>query len=187
MRSAGLEGSRATRRGETKYRFHAGRQDARPEWSEISRGQDDARQPYSQREWYAEICQLVKIQAFWVVLSSITRTDVRTLHARIGKNHGHYAANRLLALLRSLFNRAGELGYAGDNPTKGVRKFKEQSRDRYLQPDELPKFMAAVQSEPNGTLRDFFLMLLYTGARRANVQAMAWARSRLARNWASIE
>jgi integrase len=129
------------------------------------------------RTWQEDQRQFDKLLDGWHNrrLSSITRTDVRTLHARIGKNHGHYAANRLLSLLRAMFNRAGELGYTGDNPTKGIRKFKEQSRDRYLQPDEFPKFIAAVNGEPNETLRDFFLMLLYTGARRSNVQAMAWA------------
>ncbi len=91
-----------------------------------------------------------------------------------GTKHGHYAANRLLALVRAMFNVASAIGFEGHNPTAGVKKFKETSRDRYLQPDELPKFFASLDAEPNETLKDFFRVALFTGARRANVQAMKW-------------
>ncbi len=53
--------------------------------------------------------------------------------------------------------------------------FKEQSRDRFLQTDELPKFFEAIKAEPSELVRDFFLLALFTGARRGNVAAMKWA------------
>jgi integrase len=43
-----------------------------------------------------------------------------------------------------------------------------------LQADELPAFFTALAEEPNGTLRDYFLISLLTGARRSNVQEMQW-------------
>lgn len=107
-------------------------------------------------------------------LSAIGRADVRSLHTRLGEKHGHYAANRLLALLAALFNRSADIGYEGLNPCKGVKKFREQSRERFLQPAELPAFFAAVKAEPNRTIADFFLACLYTGARRGNVASMRW-------------
>jgi len=129
------------------------------------------------RTWQEDQRQYDKLLSGWHNrrLSSITRNDVRTLHARIGSNHGHYAANRLLALLRAVFDKSADLGYDGPNPARGIKKFREESRDRFLQPGELPAFMAAVKAESNDTLRDFFQVLLYTGARRSNVQAMQWA------------
>src|SRR5262249_52645918 len=39
---------------------------------------------------------------------------------------------------------------------------------------ELPKFFAALAEEPNTLIRDFILIAILTGARRSNVQAMAW-------------
>ena len=39
-------------------------------------------------------------------LSDLTREDVAELHARVGRDSGHYAANRGLALLRAMFNLA---------------------------------------------------------------------------------
>ena len=73
-----------------------------------------------------------------------------------------------------MYNKARDIGYTGDNPAKGIKKFKEEKRDRFLHGDELPAFFKALASEPNDLLRDFFLTALLTGARRANVQAMRW-------------
>jgi integrase len=107
-------------------------------------------------------------------LSSIKKADVQTLHARVGERHGRYAANRLLALLRAMFNKAPDMGFTGGNPTACVKKFSEEKRDRFLHGDELPDFFRSLLAEPNALLRDFFLIALLTGARRANVQTMAW-------------
>jgi integrase len=105
-------------------------------------------------------------------VSAITRADVQRLHAHIGGEHGHYAANRALALLSTVFNRC-----AADvlNPARGVKRFKEQSRDRFLDAKELRRFFTALEAEPLDDWRDFFTVALLTGARRANVLAMRWA------------
>ena len=109
-------------------------------------------------------------------LSSFQPSDFQRLHHRVGEEHGVYAANRLLSLLRAMFNRAKDWGlWNKDNPTQGIKKFKEKSRDRFLQSDELPKFFQALQNENNETMRDYFLISLLTGARRANVLSMRWA------------
>ncbi|GAH34521.1 unnamed protein product, partial [marine sediment metagenome] len=104
-------------------------------------------------------------------VSAITRADVQRLHAGIGQRHGKYAANRALALISSMFSRCAANVV---NPAKGVVRFPEQGRDRYLLPNEFPAFWNALAAEPNPTWRDFFMLLLLTGARRSNVQAMAW-------------
>jgi len=106
-------------------------------------------------------------------LSTIKKSDVAALHARVGRENGPYQANRLLALLRSMLNKADETGYRGENPAKGIKMFKEQSRDRFLHPDELKQFFSALKTEGD-LIRDFYLTLLLTGARRSNVQTMRW-------------
>jgi integrase len=108
-------------------------------------------------------------------LSAIKKTDVQALHSRIGQKNGRYAANRMLALLRAMFNKADDIGHRGGNPTVGVKPFPEEKRDRFLHGPELKAFFDSLAAEPNELLRDFFLLLLLTGARRSNVQAMAWA------------
>jgi integrase len=99
---------------------------------------------------------------------------VRGLHAKIGEDHGEYAANRLLALLAAAYAKGGDL-WTGTSPTKGVQRFREKSRDRFLQGSELPAFFAALNDkETNATIRDVVLTCLMTGARKANVMAMRW-------------
>ncbi len=117
-------------------------------------------------------------------LSSIKKPDVQSLFSRVARDNGPYAANRLLALVRAMFNKAPDMGYVGTNPTAGVKKFSEEKRDRFLQGDELPAFFRSLLEEPNEMLRDFVLLALLTGARRANVQSMAWVDLDLtARYW----
>ncbi len=115
-------------------------------------------------------------------ISQIVKRDIQRLHHEIGANKGHYAANRLLSLLQCIFNKAMEWRFWEEaNPCTGATKFKEKSRDRFLQPDELPKFFEALSNEPNDTIRDYFLLSLLTGARRANVLAMRWEQLNLDR------
>ena len=106
-------------------------------------------------------------------LGTIKKADVQAHHAKIGRDNGIYSANRMLALLRSMFNKAEELGYRGDNPAKGIKLFKEQSRDRFLQPHEIGAFFRALEMETE-LFQHFFLLLLFTAARRSNLQSMQW-------------
>jgi len=107
-------------------------------------------------------------------LSTIRKAEVQTLHGQIGSQNGRYAANRVLTYLRAMFNRAADIGYSGANPTIGIKQFREQSRDRFLQADELHRFFQALSEELNDSIRDFFYLALLTGARRGNLQAMRW-------------
>ncbi len=108
-------------------------------------------------------------------LSDITRADVAAIHARIGKDRPTHA-NRVLALISSIFGRAIEFGLWDQfNPCLGIRRFPEHARDRFLSGDELRRFFEAMEQEPNDTARDFFTVALLTGARRANVLEMKWA------------
>ena len=107
-------------------------------------------------------------------LSTIKKSNVQALHSKIGTDCGIYAANRTLALLRAMFNKADELGHRGDNPAKGIKMFKEVSRDRFLQPGELQAFFTALQAE-TALFRDFFTLALFVGARQSNMLAMRWA------------
>jgi integrase len=113
-------------------------------------------------------------------LSLIKQIDIHKLHQKIGDANGQYAANRLLALLSSLFNQANKLKlWDKTNPANGVQKFKEKSRSRFLQADELPRFFIALAEEQNEHARDYILLSLLTGARKSNVLAMRWEQINL--------
>lgn len=114
-------------------------------------------------------------------IASLKPVEVSELHAKIGRENGPYAANRALALFRSMLNKAQEIGWNGPDPSQGVRKFKEQSRDRFLDGAEIKAFFQALDDEPSQLMQDLFRVLLFTGARRSNVCAMKWADVNLER------
>ncbi len=107
-------------------------------------------------------------------LSKIERRDIRAIHEDITKGGHATTANRVLALISSVFGKAIEWEYAEANPATGIKHNRERSRDRFIQSDELPRFFASLAEESNGTMRDFFLLALLTGARRSNVAGMRW-------------
>ncbi len=107
-------------------------------------------------------------------LSSINRHDVVRLHAGLAEKHGIYAANRALALISTMFNKATEWGWQGANPCKGVKKFEEKERERFLTEAEMPRFLKALADESQQDFRDFILLDLLTGARRSNILALRW-------------
>ena len=113
-------------------------------------------------------------------LAKITKAHVQRWHAKWGDDHGPYMANRVRALLSAMYDSADDLEYAGPNPCTGVRKFKEESRERFLLPDEMEKFFKALAEEED-LWRDFFLLLLLTGAWRGNVAEMRWDKVDLGR------
>jgi len=81
-------------------------------------------------------------------------------------------ANRSLALLKTVFSQmAPEI----PNPCLMVKAFREQSRERFLQPDELKRLLDALEDvETPPVFRDYILLSLMTGARRSNVLGMMW-------------
>ncbi|MCI5049233.1 MAG: site-specific integrase [Rickettsiales bacterium] len=110
-----------------------------------------------------------------IKLSAVTGDDIQRLHSKTAKNHGKYVANRILALVRIVFSKAIEWNITDKkNPASHIKPFKEHSRDRFLQKDELPRFIEALEAEPNRDIRDYVWVSLLTGARRGNVQAMRW-------------
>jgi integrase len=114
-------------------------------------------------------------------LTDLTRNDVARLHAKVGEM-APYRANRLVALVRKMFNLARDWGlYAGENPATRIQMFREESRDRFVQPEELPRLFLAIAEESDPSIRSIFLTALLTGARRAEVLGMRWEDVSLAR------
>jgi len=108
------------------------------------------------------------------LVTEITTEMVRSWHSGLCKIMTPAAANRHLALLKVVYNAT-----LPDipNPCRIVKMYKEHSRDRFLQPDELGRFFQAVEAERtegSPDIADYVLLSLHTGARRSNVLAMQW-------------
>jgi integrase len=82
---------------------------------------------------------------------NVSRADVARLHS--GWRQKPYQANQVLAVIGSMYGYAGKHGVVpeGMNPARGVEKYKEQGRERYLSIDELERLGAAIrQAETTG-------------------------------------
>jgi len=107
---------------------------------------------------------------------AIKRADVAALHSKVGKR-GPYEANRVLALLSKMFELARRWGYVPEdhvNPARDIDRFKEQKRDRYVTPAELPHLAEAINAEPNESARHALWLYLLTGARKSELLKARW-------------
>ena len=105
-------------------------------------------------------------------LGEIAHGDLSALHVRIGAKHQR-TANKVAGLVRALYRKAAQWGYAGPNPATGMHMFATASRERFLLPEELPKFLQEVQASPSPYNRLWHL-LLFTGVRLNNMLAARW-------------
>lgn len=92
-------------------------------------------------------------------------------------SRGRYrTANRALTLIKAIVNwgMKKNIVQLSKNPASVVDKFKEVSRERFVQPHEFAPLLEAISNYSDKRMRDFFLLCLYTGARSGNVKAMKW-------------
>lgn len=106
----------------------------------------------------------------------LKRSDVAWLHRKVGEQYP-YAANRLLELLSKMFELARIWDVIEDtatNPARGVQRFKEKSRDRYVTHEELPRLMQAIDRDSNVYARYALWLYLLTGLRKSELLAREW-------------
>jgi integrase len=79
-------------------------------------------------------------------ITAITRADVTKLHRQIGLTKKP-TANRVLNTLSGVFAFAARMGMVseGFNPARGVSKFAEEGRERFLSVDELARLGEALR------------------------------------------
>jgi len=107
---------------------------------------------------------------------AITGMDAAALHSKIGKA-APYEANRVLALLSKMFELASRWGFVPrdfPNPAHGIDRFKEHKRDRWVNPEELPRLAQAIESEPNIYVRMALWLYLLTGVRKGELLSAKW-------------
>ena len=141
-------------------------------------------------------------------LVSINRSMVEKKHRTIGKKT-IYRANATMRLLRALFNFAiGEYEDSDSNPIiqhNPVQKishkkswFREKVRTNVIEPNDLKDWFNAVNTLPlnkvntthkntSETVRDYLLVLLFTGLRPGEAINLTWADIDFKNNLLSIE
>jgi integrase len=64
----------------------------------------------------------------------------------------------------------------GSNPCKGIERYQEERRERYLTPDELQRLLRALTEHTNKQSANIVRLLLMTGARRGEVLSATWGQ-----------
>lgn len=105
---------------------------------------------------------------------SITRDQIKALHKEIAKKHS-YMANRVLALLSVMFNMAIEKKMRTDNPCARIEKKPEESRQTYLDPEQIGRLAEALTAHPEKISAAAIRLMLLTGCRRNEALASTWA------------
>jgi integrase len=102
-------------------------------------------------------------------VSTIGRRDIEAIHVMMKERP--YQANRVLSLLSKMFNLAVEWGWRPDNPAKGIERYQEHKRDRWLSEDELRRLCLVLDGHPNARAANAVRLQLLTGARLGEVLA----------------
>ena len=80
-----------------------------------------------------------------------------------------YQANRVLALLSKMFNLAAHWQWRPDNPAKGIKRYDEEKRNRWLSDEELRRLCRVLDEHPNQRASNAVRLQLLTGARLGEV------------------
>lgn len=145
-------------------------------WSQLFARYIEEHAKLHKKTWKEDQASAKRYLSDWddIPLNKFNRPMVQDVFLELGE-YAPTAANRLLALVSTVFNFADQIGvWNGRNPASGIKRFRETSRDRFVSPSEMPKLISAINEYPNPMLRDFFLLSLMLGARRANVMQMQW-------------
>lgn len=118
-------------------------------------------------------------------LVSITKDRVAKHHEKIGGERGEAFANLSMRVLRALFNfAAGQYedsegkSLITENPVKRLSQtrawYRVERRQTYIKPHELAPWSKSVLSLQNETLRDYLILLLFSGLRRQEAATLKW-------------
>jgi integrase len=120
-------------------------------------------------------------------LTSITKEMVAKQHKKLGQENGEAYANLAMRVLRALFNfAAGQYedsqgrSLINDNPVKRLSQtrawYRVERRQSFIKSHELSDWYAGVQKLTNETLRDYLLLILFTGLRRQEAAKLQWSQ-----------
>jgi integrase len=108
-------------------------------------------------------------------LAEIKQSDIAQFHESLRK--APYRANRMLALLSAVFNYGIDKKWTTENPARGIKKFHEEKRERFLTIEEMQKLRESIEGyhdEDDVSARNALLLLMLTGSREGEVLKAEW-------------
>lgn len=123
-------------------------------------------------------------------VTDITRGDIQRLMIDVGNGHirgeatphtrgGKGAASRTVGLLGGIFTFAQERGLVESNPVRGLKRYKDNRRERFLSAAELGRLgdLLTVLEKDGADPRHVAIirLLLLTGARKNEIARLRWS------------
>jgi len=110
------------------------------------------------------------------LVTELERSDIVDFHH--GMRGTPYQANRTLGVLSVMFSQAETWGMRTEfsNPCRGVKKFREEKRERFLSATELARLGEALEDEEEfaSSAVACVRLLLLTGCRLSEIQKLEW-------------
>jgi len=113
------------------------------------------------------ILTLILLESASQKVRDVCHKDIQTFHNSLRVTP--YQANRALALMSKMFELSIKWGVRSDNPAKGIDKYHEEKRHRWLSGDELTRLSVALDNHPNQKAANAIRLQLLTGARIGEV------------------
>lgn len=118
-------------------------------------------------------------------LVSITKDKIAKHHEKLGKEHGEAYANLAMRVLRALFNfAAGQYedsqgkSLITENPVKRLSQtrawYRVERRQSFIKSHELKPWVEGIKKLENQTLRDYLLLIIFSGLRRQEAATLKW-------------
>jgi integrase len=126
----------------------------------------------SYQKWYLEKYILPEFGS--LKINSITKREVEKFHASFSETP--IMGNRLLRLLKTMFNTAISWDIVAKNPTQDIKNFPEHKRERYLSDNELKKLFEVLNEEEMVDTMNVnaVKLILLTGSRKGEVLSARW-------------
>jgi integrase len=105
-------------------------------------------------------------------VQAINARDVEKLHRELEATP--YRANRILALLSSIFQEAIRWKWATENPAREIERYPEHRRERWLQEDELKRLHDALDKYQDQKAANAIRLIALTGSRKGEVLKAMW-------------
>ena len=138
--------------------------------------------PTTQIEYRRSVEYFINPALGELAITEVERNDVAEFHLSLRKTP--YQANRTLGVLSVMFKQAELWGLREEfsNPCRGVKKFREIKRERFLSDDEIRRLGEALdieELEASSAVACIRLLIL-TGCRLSEIQKLRWEHVDLA-------
>jgi len=147
-------------------------------WKEFEKDHVEKLKESSRREYIRLFRRYVAPRMGGKALADITRDDIAALHRKMRKTPR--MANLCLAVLSKFMNWAEAKGLRPQfsNPVRGIRKYPENHRERFLTAEELQRLGEALDEElrEHGDIYAVaaIRLLILTGARLGEITSLRW-------------